>query len=148
MTKSVVVTGANSGIGLATALELAAHGYDVIATARTAEKADLIRAAAGDRGLTLRTVLLDVADAASTEAGFAEIAELLDGEAPWAVINNAGFAQSGAIESVDDEAVRYQLEVNLVAPMRIARLVLPGMRERGDGRIVNISSIAAGSRRR
>lgn len=140
--KSVVVTGATSGIGLATALELAAHGYDVIATARTAAKAALVAEAAAGRGLTLRTVLLDVADAGSTATGFEAISELLGGGAPWAVVNNAGFAQSGAIETVDDEAVRYQLEVNLVAPMRIARLVLPGMRERGDGRIINISSIA------
>ena len=142
MAKSVVVTGATSGIGLATALELSAHGYEVIATARTAEKAAVVHAAAAEKGIALQTVLLDVADAASTSEGFSEITELLGGETPWAVVNNAGFAQSGAIESVDDAAVRYQLEVNLVAPMRIARLVLPGMRERGDGRIVNISSIA------
>ena len=141
MAKSVVITGATSGIGRATALELAAKGYDVIGTARTAAKAQTLQDEAASRGVELRTVLLDVADAASTAEGFAEIAELTGG-GPWAVVNNAGFAQSGAIEDVDDEAVRYQLEVNLVAPMRIARLVLPSMRERGDGRIVNISSIA------
>jgi NAD(P)-dependent dehydrogenase (short-subunit alcohol dehydrogenase family) len=86
-------------------------------------------------------VLLDVADAASTERGFAEVAELTRG-GPWAVVNNAGFAQAGAIADVDDAAVRRQLEVNLVAPARIARLVLPAMRRRGGGRIVNVSSIA------
>jgi NAD(P)-dependent dehydrogenase (short-subunit alcohol dehydrogenase family) len=138
--KSVVVTGANSGIGRATALELAGAGYDVIGTARTAGKATQLEDAARERELSLRTVLLDVADAESTTAGFEAIAEMTDG-GPWAVINNAGFAQSGAIEDVDDEQARYQLEVNLIAPMRIARLVLPGMRARGDGRIVNISSI-------
>jgi NAD(P)-dependent dehydrogenase (short-subunit alcohol dehydrogenase family) len=141
MGSSVVVTGANRGIGLETALELAAAGYDVIGTARSSDRAQALLDAAGTRGLTLRAVLLDVADAASTERGFAEIAELTGG-GPWAVVNNAGFAQAGTVEDVDDAAARYQLEVNLVAPARIARLVLPAMRERGEGRIVNMSSIA------
>src|SRR5688572_2220535 len=139
--KSVVVTGANSGIGLSTVLELAGAGYDVIGTARSREKAEVITRAAADRGTTVRTVVMDVGDAESTEKGFVEIADMTDG-GPWAVINNAGFAQAGAIEDVDDEAARYQLEVNVLAPARIARLVLPSMREAGDGRIVNISSIA------
>jgi NAD(P)-dependent dehydrogenase (short-subunit alcohol dehydrogenase family) len=60
----------------------------------------------------------------------------------WAVVNNAGYARSGAVEDVTDEQARAQLETNVVAPMRIARLVLPGMRERGEGRIVNVSSVA------
>src|SRR4029078_5438545 len=60
----------------------------------------------------------------------------------WGVVNNAGFAQAGAVEGVDDDEARYQLEVNRVAPARIARLVLPAMRQRGEGRIVNVSSVA------
>jgi NAD(P)-dependent dehydrogenase (short-subunit alcohol dehydrogenase family) len=141
MSGSVVVTGANSGIGLVTCLELAAAGYDVIGTARSAAKARDLDQAASAKGVTVRAVVCDVGDAESTAAGFAEIDELTDG-GPWAVVNNAGFAQAGAIEDIDDDAVREQLEVNLVAPARVARLVLPGMRERGDGRIVNVSSIA------
>jgi NAD(P)-dependent dehydrogenase (short-subunit alcohol dehydrogenase family) len=139
MTRSVVVTGANSGIGLATALELAAAGYDVIGTARSEDKAQVLQDAAAQRGVDVRSVLLDVADAESTAKGFAEIESSTD---IWGVVNNAGFAQAGAIEDVGDDDVRYQLEVNLVAPSRIARLVLPGMRARGEGRIVNISSVA------
>ena len=139
--KSVVVTGANSGIGLATALELARVGYDVIGTARTRQKADRLHAAAAERGVELASVLLDVADEQQTRRGFEEI-DGLTGGGPWAVINNAGFAQAGAVEDVSPEEARYQLEVNLVAPARIAQLVLPGMRARGDGRIVNVSSIA------
>ena len=141
MSKSVVVTGANSGIGLATATHLASAGYDVIGTVRDERKAALLHEAAAKNGTTVRTVLLDAADADSTKSGFAEIAEMTDG-GPWAVVNNAGTAQAGAIEDVDDELVRRQLEINLVAPARIARLVLPAMRERGDGRIINVSSIA------
>jgi NAD(P)-dependent dehydrogenase (short-subunit alcohol dehydrogenase family) len=139
--RTVVVTGANSGIGLATALELAAAGYDVIGTVRSAEKARALQREAGDRDVAIRTVQLDVADAESTRDGFAEI-DVMTGGGPWAVVNNAGFAQAGAVEDVGDDAVRDQLETNLVAPARIARLVLPGMRSRGEGRIVNVSSIA------
>lgn len=141
MSRSVVVTGANSGIGLATAVELARAGYDVIGTARTADKAERLHEAAREKGTQVRTVLLDVADEASTREGFAEV-DRLTGGGPWAVVNNAGFAQAGAVEDVSAEDARYQLEVNLVAPARIAQLVLPGMRERGEGRIVNVSSIA------
>lgn len=141
MGKSVVVTGANSGIGLATALELAGAGYDVIGTVRSSDKAERMLAAAAEKGVSLRSVLLDVGDEASTRAGFAEVDDLTGG-GPWAVVNNAGFAQAGTVEDVSAEDARYQLEVNLVAPARIAQLVLPGMRARGDGRIVNVSSIA------
>lgn len=138
---TVVVTGANSGIGLATALELARTGYDVWGTVRGADKAEVVRAAAAERDLSVRTVLADVTDAGATEAALAEV-EAASAGGIWAVVNNAGFAQAGAVEDVGDDAARRQLEVNLVAPARIARLVLPAMRRRGDGRIVNVSSLA------
>jgi NAD(P)-dependent dehydrogenase (short-subunit alcohol dehydrogenase family) len=141
VTKSVVVTGANSGIGLVTCLELAAAGYDVIGTVRSADKAALVADAAGGHGVSVRTVEMSVDDADSTRAGFEQVSALTDG-GPWAVVNNAGFVQSGAVEDVCDELVRAQLETNVIAPIRIARLVLPGMRERGGGRIINISSVA------
>ena len=141
MSKSVVITGANSGIGLVTALELAGAGYDVIGTVRSAAKAKVLEEAAADKGVSVRTVELDVNDATSTEAGFKQVDEMTDGRL-WAVVNNAGYAQAGAVEDINDELVRAQLETNLVAPMRIARLVLPGMKARGEGRIVNVSSVA------
>ena len=140
MAKSVLVTGANSGIGLVTCLELAGAGWDVVATARSEAKAERTREIAAERGLTLRTVVLDVDDADSCAAGVTE-AEALTGGL-YALVNNAGFARSGAVEDISDELVRAQLETNVVAPIRLARLVLPGMRERGEGRIVNISSVA------
>ncbi|MCW2598641.1 MAG: Short-chain dehydrogenase/reductase [Frankiales bacterium] len=140
MSKSVLVTGANSGIGLVTCLELASAGWDVIGSARTAAKAGRITDVAAEKGLTVRTVQLDVDDAASCSRAVAESEAMTGGL--HALVNNAGFAQSGTVEDVSDEQVRAQLETNVVAPLRLARLVLPAMRERGDGRIINISSIA------
>ncbi len=141
MSKSVVVTGANSGIGLSTALELAAHGYDVVGTVRSTAKAEVVGRAAAERGVVVRTVEMDVDDADSCAAGLEHVATLTGG-GPWALVNNAGYAQAGSVEDVSDEQARAQLETNVVAPMRLARLVLPGMKERGEGRIVNISSVA------
>ena len=141
MGRSVLITGANSGIGLVTALELAGAGYDVIGTVRSAEKAEVVGRAADESGVDVRTVVLDVDDADSCRAGMDEVAAVTEG-GPWALVNNAGFAQSGSVEDVSDEQARAQLETNVVAPIRLARLVLPAMRERGEGRIVNISSVA------
>jgi len=140
VSKSVLVTGANSGIGLVTALELAGAGWDVVGSVRSAQKAEAVQTAAGERGVQVRTVQLDVDDADSCARGVAEVQEMTGGL--YALVNNAGYAQSGAVEDVTDELARAQLETNLVAPVRLARLVLPGMRERGEGRIVNVSSIA------
>jgi NAD(P)-dependent dehydrogenase (short-subunit alcohol dehydrogenase family) len=139
LSRTVVVTGANSGIGLATCLELARAGYDVVGTVRSEEKGRVLADAAAEKGVQVDYAVMDAADAKSTEEGFAAI--LAEREI-WGVVNNAGYAQAGAVEDVDDELARAQLEINLVAPARIARLVLPGMRERGEGRIVNISSVA------
>ena len=140
MSRSVLVTGANSGIGLATALELAGAGWDVVGSVRSAEKAETVAGAACSRGVAVRTVLLDVDDADSCAAGVEEATAMTGGL--YALVNNAGYAQSGAVEDVPDELARRQLETNLVAPARLARLVLPGMKARREGRIVNISSIA------
>jgi NAD(P)-dependent dehydrogenase (short-subunit alcohol dehydrogenase family) len=139
--RSVLVTGANSGIGLATVLELAGAGYDVVGSVRSGAKADVVRQAADEAGVAVRTVLLDVDDPASCEQGVAQVAEMTDG-GPWALVNNAGFALTGAVEDITDELARAQLETNVVAPVRLARLVLPVMRERGEGRVVNVSSVA------
>lgn len=140
MSRPVLVTGAGRGIGLATALELAGAGYDVVGSVRSPDGAARVQAAAAERGLRVRTVLLDVDDAGGCERTVAEVGELTGG-GPWALVNNAGFARSGAVEDVTDAEARAQLETNLVAPVRLARLVLPAMRAAGGGRIVNVSSV-------
>ncbi|MEV6209357.1 SDR family oxidoreductase [Kitasatospora sp. NPDC051914] len=137
--RSVVITGATGGIGRATAVRLAARGWDVIGTARTRAKADDLVGRAAASGIDLRAVVLDVADADSCRQAVAQVEEMTGG-GPWALVNNAGVPQAGALRDVDDEQARHVLEVNLVGVMRLCRLTLPGMAERGTGRIVNVSS--------
>ena len=132
--KVVLTTGANSGIGLATAVKLATLGFRSIGTVRSESKAAAVMAAAKEAGARVETVLLDVTDAM-------RCAEVVKQVRPWAIVNNAGYSGVGAIEDVSDDEARRQLETMVVAPMRLARLALPHMRAAGDGRIVNVSSI-------
>jgi NAD(P)-dependent dehydrogenase (short-subunit alcohol dehydrogenase family) len=131
--RAVLITGCSSGIGAATAAHLAEQGWTVYATARRVETlADL--AAKG-----CKTLALDVTDEASCRAAV-EAVEAAEG-AVGVLINNAGYSQSGAVESVPDERVRAQFDTNVFGLLTMCRLVLPKMRERGWGKIVNVSSM-------
>ena len=132
-TKPVLITGCSTGIGRATALRLNADGWKVVATARKPESiADL--ASAG-----CQTLALDVTDDSSMEAAVSQI-EAEHGSV-GALINNAGYSQSGAVESVLLDEARAQFETNVFGLSRLSQLVLPGMRKAGAGRIINISSM-------
>lgn len=132
---TILITGCSTGIGRATAERLAAAGHTVYATARKLESvADL-------EAKGCRTLALDVTDEASMEAAVARIDEEAGGVD--ALVNNAGYSQSGAVETLAMDALRRQFETNVFGLVRMTQLVLPGMRERGFGRIVNISSMGA-----
>jgi len=135
--RTVLTTGANSGIGLATTIEMARRGHRSIGSVRSEAKAEIVHAAAAEAGVEVDTVLLDVTDAAQCEAVVAEVGRDLFG-----LVNNAGYALTGAIEDIPDDEARHLFETMVFAPMRLARLSLPAMRDNGRGRIVNVSSIA------
>jgi NADP-dependent 3-hydroxy acid dehydrogenase YdfG len=129
----VLITGCSSGIGYATAERLLDDGHTVYATAR---RPDSIAALEAKGAITLA---LDVTAEASMSAAVAHVTEA-EG-AVGVLINNAGYSQSGAVESVSLDDVRRQFETNVFGLIGMCQLVLPGMRERGSGTIVNIGSM-------
>ena len=132
--KAVLITGCSSGIGRAIAERLQGDGHRVFATARRPEAiADL-----AERGC--ETLPLDVTDDDSMRAAVARVEDAAG--AVGVLVNNAGYGQSGAIEATPVDAVRRNFETNVFGYMRMAQLVLPGMRRQGTGTIVNISSVA------
>jgi short-subunit dehydrogenase len=130
---AVLITGCSSGIGHETARHLAERGQKVFATARRPETIEDLRAAGCE------TLACDVTDEASMRA-CVEAVEAAAG-AVGALVNNAGYSQSGAIETIPIESVRRQFETNVFGLMRMCQLVLPGMRRQGGGTIVNVSSM-------
>jgi NADP-dependent 3-hydroxy acid dehydrogenase YdfG len=131
--RAVLITGCSSGIGEATALRLAKAGWTVYATARRPETLSTLQ----DAGC--RRLALDVVDDASRQAAVDAVVEA-EG-AVGVLINNAGYSQSGAVESIPDDRVRAQFDTNVFGPLALCRLVLPGMREQGWGKVVQISSM-------
>jgi NAD(P)-dependent dehydrogenase (short-subunit alcohol dehydrogenase family) len=132
--RAVLITGCSTGIGRATAERLARRdGWTVYATARRLESIEDLR----PRGCT--TLALDVTKEESMRAAVEQVEQ--DAGAVWALINNAGYSQSGALESLPMEQLRTQFETNVFGLVRLCQLVLPKMREQRDGRILNLSSM-------
>jgi NAD(P)-dependent dehydrogenase (short-subunit alcohol dehydrogenase family) len=129
----VLVTGCSSGIGRATARHLAERGHTVYATARQPDTLTELVAAG------CRTLALDVTDEGAMQAAVSSI-EAEHG-AVGALVNNAGYSQSGPVEEVTPEALRRQFETNVFGAVRLCQLVLPAMRSARRGRIVNVSSM-------
>jgi NAD(P)-dependent dehydrogenase (short-subunit alcohol dehydrogenase family) len=131
--KAVLITGCSSGIGHATALRLARSGWSVYATARRPETiADL-------REAGCETLALDVTDEQSMRAAVDHVEGAAG--AVGVLINNAGYSQSGAIETVPLQAARAQFETNVFGLVRLTQMVLPRMRAQRWGKIVNVGSM-------
>ena len=130
---AILITGCSTGIGRETARHLAERGHKVYATARRLEAIEDLKEAGCE------TLACDVNDEGSMTACVRAVEEASG--AVGALVNNAGYSQSGAVETVPIESVRRQFETNVFGLMRMCQLVLPKMRERGEGRIVNVSSM-------
>lgn len=140
MTTVSVVTGANSGIGRATAIHLASEGHEVYGTVRDPDRADKLRRMATEAGVEVQLVPVDVADDASVAAGFGQILERAG--AVDVLVNNAGVGGNAVVEEAEPAAILDAVDVNVNGALRCLKQVLPGMRERGAGTIVNITSVA------
>lgn len=139
--KSVLISGCSSGIGRATALHLARHGYVVYAgLLNPAASAEELERVAQAENLSLRTLALDVTD----EDSRAEAVHCIRQEQGQlgVLINNAGVALVSSLEETTDTDLRTLMEVNFFAPFGLMRQVLPAMREAGCGTIINVSSLA------
>ena len=136
----IVVTGANSGIGRAAAIHLAAAGHTVYGAMRDLAKGDKLAALADAAGARVHPVAVDVSDDDSVRSGFAEV---LGREGHVDVlVNNAGLGLNAVVEEVDIDEAKAVFDVNYFGIIRCAQAVLPTMRERRSGTIVNVSSIA------
>jgi NAD(P)-dependent dehydrogenase (short-subunit alcohol dehydrogenase family) len=134
-----VVTGTSTGIGLTTALHLARNGYRVFAGMRDVRKGAELRDAAAAEKRPVEVIQLDVTDAASTAAAFATVAAA---GAVDVLVNNAGIGGASPLELTPEDEHRRMFETNYFGAVRCIQAVLPSMRERRRGAIVNITSMA------
>ncbi len=133
-TKSILITGCSSGIGLCVARGLRARGYRVFATARREADVERLRAEG------LESPRLDLDDSASICTAVDEVLERTGGRL-YALFNNGAYGQPGAVEDLSREALRAQFETNLFGWHELTRLVIPVMRHQGEGRIIQNSSV-------
>jgi NAD(P)-dependent dehydrogenase (short-subunit alcohol dehydrogenase family) len=138
MPRTALVTGANRGIGFEATRQLAGAGLDVVLTARGPDAGEAAAERLRGEGANIRFEQLDV----SSDESVRDCAARLDrnGVEIDVLVNNAGVLMSGGVLEMSDDLVRDTLEVNLLGPLRTARTFMPGMIERGYGRIVNVSS--------
>lgn len=136
----VLITGGTEGLGKASALLLAAEGYRVFAGGRNAAKRAALHAEAKQKNLPLQSLEMDVTDDASVDRAIGIIHE--EAGPVDILINNAGIAFAAVIEEITIADYRKQFETNFFGVVRVTQSVLPEMRERRRGRIINMSSVA------
>jgi len=136
---TILITGATAGIGRTTALALAKAGHRVFATGRRQAQLESLEKEAA--GLKLEGIVMDVTKAESIAEAKKTIDARTDGYGVDALVNNAGFGMLGPLEDLGDERLRAQFETNVFGLMSVTRAFLPQMRDRGFGRVVNVSSM-------
>ena len=136
---SILVTGASTGLGLETALHLAANGFRVFASVRSLASRDDVLAAASERGVELEVLQLDLADPSTIEEAVETVVDETGGI--FGLVNNGGVGLRGAVEDSSEEEIRRVFETNVFGTVAVTQAVLPHMREAGCGRIVTITSV-------
>ncbi len=131
---NVIVTGCSTGIGYCVAKTLTGRGYRVIATVRKSSDIERLRSEG------IACVELELGDPVSVQNAASAMIEHCDGSI-YALINNAAYGQPGAVEDLSRDALREQFECNVFGTQELTNLILPVMRVKSSGRIVNISSI-------
>lgn len=139
--RTVLITGASSGIGKVTALYLAGKGYSVIGTSRSLGRLDGLVREATDKGLAVKAIQLDINSGEGVQAALPRLIEE-SGGCINVLVNNAGYGLWGPVESLSVDELKAQFETNLFAVLRLIKAVLPGMVAGRSGTIVNVSSIA------
>ncbi len=135
--KTAVVTGTSTGIGYTTSLHLARNGYRVFAGMRNLAKAGALEKAAAEESLPVTVVALDICDSSSVSDAFASVA----GQGPVdLLVNNAGIGGASPLELTPEDEHRQMFETNYFGAVRCIQAVLPSMRERQTGCIVNVTS--------
>jgi len=142
MKKTILITGATSGIGRAATSEFAARGYEVFATYRTDTDRDALAAIEG-----VHPIQMDVTSPADLERAYATVAAQVGDEGLYALLNNAGITYAAPFEFADEQRAREVIEVNVMAPYRITQAFLPLLVAHGDRhavkpRVVNVASWA------
>lgn len=135
-----LVTGTSSGIGLATAVTLARGGHIVIATMRNLESAGELEKIVAAEKLPVSLAVLDVDDDASVESALGKV--LAEHGRLDVLVNNAGIGGGGSVEESSTARFREVMETNFFGALRCIKAVVPGMRERRHGCIVNVTSIS------
>jgi NAD(P)-dependent dehydrogenase (short-subunit alcohol dehydrogenase family) len=138
--KTIIVTGTSTGIGFAAAVALARAGHDVFATMRDPARSRELQALAAKENLSITIVPLDVDSDASVTRGMAKIQEMR-GRVD-VLVNNAGIGALGSVEEMPVDQFRQVMETNFFGALRCIQAVLPGMRGRQSGRIINVTSVA------
>ncbi|HKM67279.1 MAG TPA: SDR family oxidoreductase [Candidatus Acidoferrum sp.] len=137
--KTVLVTGGSDGLGRAAAIFLAERNYTVFATGRDTQRLQALQQLANDKNLPLETFEMDICKDASVDAAVSAVEKRAG--TPDVLINNAGIAIVAAMEEVAIADLTKQFETNVFGAVRVAQRVLPGMRTKRHGRIINMSSI-------
>jgi len=134
--KVALITGCSSGMGLYAAVSFAQKGFKTYASMRNLAKADTLKEVAKEKGVEVEIVQLDVDDAASIKKCVEDIGRI------DVLVNNAGFAAYGCIETMDIDLIKKTFETNVFGVIQLMQAVLPGMRERKSGLVINVSSIS------